>query len=94
LQNEIVLTLGGKKILLVHGHRHGVKQDNDRITYYAREKGVDAVFFGHGHWPVNEERGGVLIFSPGSPSWPRGGSVASYGIVEIGDEIKGEIFNI
>lgn len=77
------------KILLVHGHNNGVKRGLDRLAYYAREKGVDACFFGHTHFPVMSEMGGVLMMNPGSIEIPRGGSKASYGLVEISPQ--GEI---
>jgi len=98
LQQEIILNISAclddenapsVKILLTHGHYNGVKTGLDRLAYYAREKGVDACFFGHTHFPVCCEVGGVFVMNPGSPSWPRGGSVASYGLVEISPE--GEI---
>ncbi|MCL2386257.1 MAG: YfcE family phosphodiesterase, partial [Defluviitaleaceae bacterium] len=103
IQNEIVLALNPtsnkdveKRILLTHGHNLGVMRDSDRLAYYAREKKVDACFYGHTHIPEMRECGGVFIMNPGSPSCPRGGSKASYGIVEISDtgEITGKLFPI
>jgi hypothetical protein len=84
------------KILLTHGQGLGVKSGLDRLVYYAREKGADACFYGHTHFPVCATVGGVLLFNPGSPSFPRGGSNASYGIVEIlpDGEILGRLMPI
>ncbi|MCL1877427.1 MAG: metallophosphoesterase family protein, partial [Defluviitaleaceae bacterium] len=71
------------KILLVHGHMHGVKMGLDRLAYAAKEAGANAAFYGHTHLPVVTNHGGIFIMNPGSPSFPRGGSKASYGIAEI-----------
>lgn len=95
LQREIILNISAcldnenapsKKILLTHGHTLGVKMGLDRLAYYTKEKGADACFFGHTHFPVCCEIGGIFVMNPGSPSWPRGGSKESYGLVEISPE--------
>lgn len=44
---------------------------------------VGAVISGHTHQPLNEERGGILYFNPGSACFPRYGSPASVGVLEI-----------
>jgi hypothetical protein len=71
------------RILLVHGHNHGVRMNLDRLAYYAKEKNLHAVFYGHTHIPFAGEYGGVFFMNPGSLALPRGGSKASYGIAEI-----------
>ena len=43
---------GGKKLLLVHGHKQRVYWNYDSISYWAEEQGADAVLFGHTHRPV------------------------------------------
>lgn len=84
------------KILLMHGHTHSVKMGTDRLAYYAREKGAAAAFFGHTHHPEATRSGGVFLFNPGSPSYPRGGSKASYGLAEISPEgeVTGKVIYI
>ncbi len=70
VQDEMLYNFDGIKILLVHGHKHGVKYGYDSLIYYAREKEVDAVFFGHTHVPCekvmyfDEKR--LTLFNPGS----------------------------
>ncbi|MBO5939228.1 MAG: metallophosphoesterase family protein [Clostridia bacterium] len=49
---EYILNLGGRKILLMHGHRHSVKSGLDRAIRYASERGADALLFGHTHLPL------------------------------------------
>jgi putative phosphoesterase len=84
------------RILLTHGHNHGVKTGLDRLAYYAKEKGANAAFYGHTHFPACLKHGGIFIMNPGSPSFPRGGSKASYGIAEISPEggISGRLFSV
>jgi len=87
-QAERLLTLSGKRILLTHGHKNGVKSDLSRIAYYANEKGVDACFFGHTHASTIFTAGSVLIVNPGSVTEPRGNTNASIGIVTISPDGK------
>ena len=97
-EEEIVMTLGGKKIMMTHGDRYGVKQGMARIVKAASEKGADIVLFGHTHLPIEryipagESEYGIILekplylFNPGSI----GGYDASFGCIEI--KKNGEIF--
>lgn len=38
-EKEKRLTIEGKRILLTHGHRHGVKWGDTALSYYAEERG-------------------------------------------------------
>lgn len=82
---ESVMELGGVRIWLTHGHKYGVKTSWQRIYYRAHELGARVAIFGHSHLPVNTEEGGLLLFNPGSPSFPRLNSSGSCGILEIQD---------
>jgi putative phosphoesterase len=86
-QNEKILTLGdtGKRALLTHGHSIGVKSDLTRITYYAKEKGVDACFFGHTHQLTIFSKDGIFFMNPGSITFPRSSDKGSFGLVTISD---------
>ncbi len=76
------LTLGGTRLLLVHGHRQGVKEDLERLYFTALEAGVDMVLFGHTHRALHEWEGKVEFFNPGSVGrgWP-----PSFGLVRLGE---------
>ena len=74
--------LGGRKIILTHGHRFGVKDSYDLISRWARENGADVCLFGHTHMPDIFYEGKCLMFSPGSLTRPRIGR-PSYGVVSI-----------
>lgn len=68
---QLILEIGGVKILLTHGHHYGVKSTLDRIRYRADELDVRVAIFGHSHIPVNGQDGGLLLFNPGSLTAPR-----------------------
>ena len=64
--DERVFFLENKKILLTHGHRFGVKQGLLRLALYARQNGIDAVFYGHIHRQKRDEDDGRLFVCPGA----------------------------
>ncbi|MGP3592291.1 phosphodiesterase [Vagococcus sp. WN89Y] len=67
--------LDERRLFLTHGHLFG--QDNVPPL----EAG-DVLVYGHTHIPLAEKRGDVIHFNPGSVSIPKGGFVASYGMLE------------
>lgn len=67
-RDEKVIELEGKKILILHGHNHGVKGGLTRLKYYAQEKGVDVVFYGHTHKASIVEADGITFINPGNLS--------------------------
>ena len=60
------LTLGGTRLMLVHGHRQGVKEDLERLYFTALEAGAELVLFGHTHRALHEWGGEVEFLNPGS----------------------------
>jgi len=95
-QEEKILEVAGKKILIMHGHTKGVKEGLQRIASYSQSKGVDACFFGHTHRATIFEINGILFMNPGHLVEPRVVGHNSYGIVTISGEgkVTGEIFSI
>lgn len=91
---EKILTIKGKKILITHGHKYGVKMDNLRLLYKGKEEGVDLILFGHTHRPLLEKQDDILIMNPGSTSLPRFFSDKTFGIIEIGEDIEADIVKI
>ena len=92
---ECMLDLGTGKILLMHGHRLGVKSGIERALHYASERGAVALLYGHTH--VREERylpegteiffgerlpRPMWVFNPGSLGNPPDG-IPSYGLLQI-----------
>ena len=63
---EMTLQLGGRKLLLCHGHRYNVKLGLTRLLYRAEEVKADIVLFGHTHIPYASDHGGIYLFNPGA----------------------------
>ena len=61
-----IVTLGGVRMLLPHGHQQGVKSTLVGLTGAAREAGCTVALFGHTHRPTLEERNGILLINPGT----------------------------
>lgn len=78
---ERVIPLGGKRVLLCHGHTQGVKSGLGMLLRAALEKGVDAALFGHTHRPFVDIRNGVVLLNPGSI----GGFRPTYATLEAED---------
>ena len=61
------ITLGGKSILLSHGHLWGVKGGYDAAVADARACQADILLFGHTHRPCCfQEPDGLWVLNPGS----------------------------
>jgi len=63
---ELCLNFEGKRFLLVHGDKQGVKYGYDRLSYYAEEKMVDCALFGHTHQAFAGYVGNALLVNPGA----------------------------
>ena len=78
------IELGGKRILLVHGHTFlegkGVKTFFEGITNLFRREchGADIILFGHTHEAFLNRCNGVWIMNPGCAS-------ETYGVLRIAD---------
>lgn len=86
-QAEIIsCSIGGIKVYMTHGHKHGVKSGIGRLLADARASGVQLVLYGHTHCPeCTQEEDGLWILNPGTC----GSSGGSVGLVEIsGNEIS------
>ena len=63
---ELMLRLFGKRFLLLHGDRHGVKLGYERLSYYAEEQHADCTLFGHTHQAFAGYVGNALLVNPGA----------------------------
>lgn len=84
--------LGGVEIGMLHDSGPGEgRHDRMRAAFPAAR----VVVFGHSHIPWNEDRDGLLLFNPGSPTWKRRAPFASMGLLWIEDgTVEGEIFPV
>lgn len=89
-EDELVLSLGSHRILLLHGHTVGVKGGGDGgMIARAHAHDADVVLYGHTH--VRDERylragegGPLTLFNPGSLGHPMGGA-PSFGTLAVSD---------
>ncbi len=71
-EDELLISVEGVKILMVHGHRQQVKSSLLGLSLYAQEKEADVALFGHTHIPTEQYHQNVLLYNPGSLGEPRG----------------------
>ena len=91
LPSELVVDLGGKRFLLLHGHQYYYM---DALFYRGDEVRADMVLYGHTHVPDLSADGARLLLNPGSLSRPRGGSVESCALVLLeGNELNVRFVN-
>lgn len=98
---EVRKQLPEKEIVRVGNHKigimHGYGPPNGLIGLLGeifKEEDVDIIIFGHSHSAVNEKRGDILYFNPGSATDKIFALYNSYGIIEINDKIKARIIKI
>jgi len=84
LPEREVFTVGGKRLGVTHGwgSPYGIE---DRVSSLFSD--VDIIVFGHSHQPVNKVIHGILFFNPGQAR-------NSFGILTIGEEVKGKIIRV
>lgn len=75
-----LVTLGGKKIFVTHGHYHDVRYSPYSVCLAAQEKGADICLFGHTHIPYNDIYQGMYVMNPGSLKYK-----GTYGVIDIED---------
>lgn len=79
-----LIELGGVRLYMTHGHRHGVKMGLYRLLADARAANVQAVLYGHTHLACCRQEDGLWLLNPGTASW--GGSAGL--ITTVGGIIK------
>lgn len=87
LPREEVVEADGNKIFVTHGHYYGVSMDVAGVVDEAKDRGCNAVLFGHTHKPFLETIDGILTINPGSLTYPRQrGRRPSYAVLETDDD--------
>jgi len=66
LPDELTVSLGGKRLLLVHGHRQRVKTHRLSLLLHAERREAEIALFGHTHRPECGYERGVLLLNPGA----------------------------
>lgn len=63
---EKLVTLGGTRFFLTHGHLYGVKSGLSALIEAAKSQGADAVLFGHTHRAHMSYSRGIYVINPGA----------------------------
>ncbi|MGN0408706.1 MAG: metallophosphoesterase [Bacteroides sp.] len=96
LPRELLLTISGKRILMVHGTRiasFDIEESCWKLRLLAKEKRADIVMFGHIHIPIisKGESWDAFVINPGSLTYPRQQNrKPSYGVMLMQDNGKFE----
>lgn len=85
-ENGMYILPNKMKIFFSHGHKWGVKLNEDKIIEQAKVIGANIVLFGHTHKRFAETKDGILILNPGSAGQPKDGMPASYAWIDIIDD--------
>lgn len=76
-------TIAGRKILITHGDRYGVKTGLNHLVKKGLSERADIVLFGHTHQALVQQTDGVLLVNPGTLQHRAVNQ--SYAILEIYD---------
>jgi putative phosphoesterase len=91
-RDEALIDLGGVRVAMVHDSGSATRR---RERLQRRWPGARVAVFAHSHIPFKEDQDGLLLFNPGSPTWPRRAPFASMGILWIDDgNVEGDVFAI
>lgn len=93
LKEKEIIKVGNFKIGIMHGCG---RPDNliESLSVEFKKDNVDIIIFGHSHSSLNEKRGNILFFNPGSPTDKIFSPYNSYGIIEINDKIEAKIIQL
>jgi uncharacterized protein len=88
-----VIEVNGKRLGLLHGYWFPFFTQRRSIYRFRKEK-VDAILYGHTHVIRNEIADNIRFFNPGSALalWPA--PWKTYGILNVGESISGEIVSL
>ena len=86
--DDLMFELKGIRIMMTHGHNHGVKLGMGKLFKHAIANEVDLLLFGHTHMPFTTTlENGMVVLNPGSLGKGRL-KYNSFGIIEIDDTGK------
>lgn len=93
LPEKRVLEFSGFRFGMVHGWG-GPNGIVGQVLSSFDDVPLDALIFGHSHYPLCRQTDELLLFNPGSATDRRDAPFHSVGIIELSDVIKGEIINL
>ena len=92
LELEHFFEIGSFTIGLMHGH--DPKLTARQHTYDRMRGVVDCAIYGHSHRPEIEERGGLLMINPGSPTQKRHAPHATFAILTVDEALQAQLINL
>ena len=93
LPEKEIIKIQDYKIGVMHGY--GAPNKLMSLLYQRfKDDNVDLIIFGHSHYGLNEKKGDILYFNPGSPTDKVISAYNSYGIIEINDKIEARLIKI
>ena len=90
--DERLLKLGNTRILMMHGHTHGVKGGMERACAFAAQMGADVLLYGHTHrahqqWlEAGEQFGAQVLQKPLLVCNPGSLFEGSFGTLHVGND--------
>lgn len=93
LPGKLIFKAGNHNIGVMHGYGAPNKL-TDFLASVFKDDDVSVIIFGHTHYSVNEKRGNILFFNPGSLTDKLFSTYNSYGIIEINDRIEARIVKL
>ncbi|MFV0395290.1 MAG: metallophosphoesterase family protein [Coprobacillaceae bacterium] len=86
---EIILTIGTRRCLVVHGHHHNVYREYETLLTYMSKENIDICFHGHTHIPTVFNNKDKYIINPGSVMINRASyGYGTYAIITIEDTVN------
>lgn len=83
---QLVLDLGGLKVLMVHSHQYHASNRIAGLVSRAKKHGANVVFYGHTHVFHVETVEGITLVNPGSLWRNRDFSVESYALITVTEQ--------
>ena len=93
LSQKEIFKAGNFKIGIFHGYG-APNRMVEILNLEFKDDKVDIIIFGHSHSTMNEKRGEILFFNPGSPTDKLFATANTYGVIEINDKIESRIVQL
>jgi putative phosphoesterase len=93
LPQKQLIKVGNYNIGVMHGYGN-LNKLMDFMAEQFKNDNVDLIIFGHSHYALNEKKGNILYFNPGSPTDKIFAPYNSYGLIEINDKIEAKIIKL
>jgi len=87
-----IIEVNGKRLGLLHGYWFPFFCDRRSIARF-KDENVDAILYGHTHIIRNQVKDGILWFNPGSAQALFPAPWKTFGVLEVGETVNGEIMN-